>query len=168
MKYVGLIWFSFFSLLLFGQNPDGFDGMAKRMAGKNTPVISKSEVETKLKKGEKIIFLDTREKPEYTVSHIAGAIWVGYDDIDWKAIDKLDKKAQIVVYCSVGYRSGKLTDKMKDKGFTNVKNLYGGLFNWVNNDGKVVNANEKATNEVHGYNSKWSSYLNENKVKTVL
>jgi rhodanese-related sulfurtransferase len=168
MRYVGIICFNFFSLLLFAQNPEGFDNMANRMAGRNTPVITKSEVEKKLNKGEKIIFLDTREKSEYTVSHMPGSVWVGYDDIDWKTIDKLDKKVQIIVYCSVGYRSGKLTDKMKEKGFTNVKNLYGGLFNWANNDGRVVNMNEKATNEVHGYNTKWSGYLNDKKVKLIL
>jgi rhodanese-related sulfurtransferase len=152
----------------FGQNPDGFDKMATNMAGKKAPKITMAEVQKLQKAGEKVVFLDSRENKEYQVSHLEKAIWVGYDKIDWTKIDKIDKNSTIVIYCSVGYRSGKLTEQLLKKGFKNVKNLYGGLFNWANNGGAIVNNLGAKTNEVHGYNESWSKWVNEEKCTLVL
>ncbi|MDG2465023.1 MAG: rhodanese-like domain-containing protein [Crocinitomicaceae bacterium] len=151
-----------------GQNPEGFEKMAINMAGKKAPIISMTEVQALQKKKEKIIFLDSRELKEYQVSHIYSAIWVGYDNIDWTKINKQDKKATIVIYCSVGYRSGKLTEQLKKKGYKNVKNLYGGLFNWANNGGGIVNTKGVDTKEIHGYNKTWSKWVNTDKCEVIL
>ena len=44
----------------------------------NVKEISISEV----KKFNDVIYLDTREKVEYNVSHIENSIWVGFDNFD--------------------------------------------------------------------------------------
>jgi len=167
-----LIFFILFIILsfnsIYGQNPDGFEQMATSMINKKTPSITMNDVQKLQKEKQKIIFLDSREQNEFSVSHLPGAIWVGYDHIDWTKIDKLDKKATVVIYCSVGFRSGKLTDQLKKKGFIHVKNLYGGLFNWVNNGGKIVNSKDNFTTEVHGYNKDWSKWVNEERYQIVL
>lgn len=150
------------------QNPEGFDKMAKNMAGKKAPFITKDALIAAQNAGKEIVYLDSRELAEYQVSHMPGAIWVGYDNVDWKKIDKIKKSAMVVIYCSVGYRSGKLTEQLAAKGFTNVKNLYGGLFNWANNSGKLVNSMGVSTNEIHGYNKNWSKWVNEEKCQIVL
>lgn len=168
MKVLVPILFCLFGLSALSQNPDGFDAMAKRMSGRNTPILTAKEVQQKQKDKQTLIFLDTREEKEYKVSHLPGAIWVGYDNVDWKAIEKMNKDATIVVYCSVGYRSGKITDDMRKKGFTKVYNLYGGLFNWANNGGTIEGPKNQPTNQVHGYNEKWSHYLNADRVKVIL
>lgn len=152
----------------YGQNPDGFDNMAKKMAGEKAPIITKDQVQKLQKANKKIIFLDTREYAEYNVSHMKGATFVGYNKINWDKIQKLDKNATIVVYCSVGFRSGKVTSEMQGLGFTNVKNLYGGLFNWSNNGGKISNSMGVNTNEIHGYNKKWSQWINKDKSQIIL
>ncbi len=152
----------------FGQNPEGFDKMATNMAGKKAPTISMAEVQKKQKASEKIVFLDSRESEEYKVSHMAEAIWVGYDNIDWTKINGIDKNTTIVIYCSVGYRSGKLGEQLIKKGYKNVKNLYGGLFNWANNGGKIVNSSGVQTTEIHGYNKTWSKWVNTDKCKIIL
>jgi rhodanese-related sulfurtransferase len=39
----------------------------------------------------------------------------------------------------VGYRSEKVTEKLQKAGFTQVSNLYGGIFEWVNQGYPIVN-----------------------------
>jgi rhodanese-related sulfurtransferase len=107
------------------------------------------------------ILLDAREKNEYQVSHIAHAKFVGYDEFDWGRIETIDRKAKIVVYCSVGYRSEKIAEKLKKAGFTDVSNLYGGIFEWINEGQTVVDEKEMPTLNIHGYSNAWSIWLDK-------
>jgi hypothetical protein len=63
------------------------------------------------------------------------------------------------VYCSVGYRSERIGEKLQDAGYTHVFNLYGGIFNWKNQDGVVLDASNDTTERVHTYNKSWSRFL---------
>lgn len=108
-----------------------------------------------------IIYIDAREKAEYDVSHIKNAIWVGYDDYNSTRIDSLDKEATYIVYCSVGYRSEKITDLMEVNGFLFVSNLYGGIFEWMNQDLPVYDNAGNQTMKVHAYSPKWGIWLNK-------
>ena len=58
--------------------------------------------------------------------------WVGYEDFKITRLPEVDKNTPIVVYCSVGYRSEKIGEKLRKAGYTNVTNLFGGLFTWAN------------------------------------
>lgn len=107
------------------------------------------------------IFLDSREKKEYDVSHIKNAIWVGYEDFNLSRVADIPKDAKIIVYCSVGYRSEKITEKLTEAGYNNVSNLYGGVFEWVNEEKPVVDTAGNTTNQVHAYSKKWGIWLNE-------
>ena len=113
------------------------------------------------------MILDAREKEEYQVSHIPGAKCIGYDDFDMSSLEGVDKDELIVVYCSIGYRSEKIGEKLQKNGFTNVHNLYGSIFEWVNQSHEVVDDSEKPTNKVHTYNKNWSKWLDESKGKRV-
>jgi hypothetical protein len=68
----------------------------------------------------------------------------------------------VVVYCSVGYRSEKIAARLREMGFLEVYNLYGGLFEWVNR-GNPVYRNEQATRAVHGYSWTWGIWLRRGK-----
>ena len=107
------------------------------------------------------IFLDAREKKEFDVSHINNAIWIGYEDFDTSRVQNIAKDEKIVVYCSVGYRSEKIAEKLTASGFTNVVNLYGGIFEWINQDKPVVDQSGSETELVHAYSKKWGIWLNE-------
>lgn len=122
--------------------------------------VTEMSVEDAEKQMGNALYLDSRSKEEYLVSHLAGAVWVGYDDFDTAQLSHLDKNRQIIVYCSVGYRSEKVTEKMVNAGFTKVANLYGGIFEWVNQDHEVVNAMGK-TKRVHAYNKVWGIWLDK-------
>lgn len=142
----------------FAQNPEGFDKMAKKMADKTVPIIKSTQVKKLQEKRKKIVFLDAREEAEYKVSHIKEAIHVGYDDFDIKKVKGIDKNTIIVIYCSVGYRSGKTGKKLREAGFTSVFNLWGGIFDWANN-GNDVYKNGKKVTKVHPYNNNWGKWL---------
>ena len=105
-----------------------------------------------------ILFLDAREPEEFAVSHIKNAINVGHNDIDLSLLDSLNYNREIVVYCSVGYRSEKVTKQIQKQGFNNVKNLVGGIFEWVN-QGKPIYQKTLKTNKIHAYSKAWGIWL---------
>ncbi len=113
------------------------------------------------------VILDTREKEEYDVSHIPGAILVGYNKLDKKALRAIPKDANIVLYCSVGYRSEKIGKKLQKMGYTNVHNLFGSIFEWVNQGYPVVDNDNHPIYKVHTYNKKWSQWVDEDKAVKV-
>lgn len=144
-------------LLLFGlgscaQNTD-LDVEVKKLYKNTIPVVRKEQLSSS------VVMLDARERPEYDVSHLPGARWVGYDDFDTKRVVTIAKTDTIVVYCSIGYRSERVGEKLKKAGYTNVFNLYGGIFQWKNSDGVVVNLQNDTTQRVHGFNKSWSRFL---------
>lgn len=108
-----------------------------------------------------VTFVDAREKNEFAVSHIKDAVWCGYDDFDINRLKNVDGSKKIIVYCSVGYRSEKISLKLKKLGFTNTYNLYGGIFEWKNQGHPVVDLAGNQTEKVHAYNEKWGVWLTE-------
>mgnify|MGYP003149321972 CR=1 FL=1 len=107
-----------------------------------------------------VVFLDTRAKKEFNVSHIDGAIWVGFLSFNKRRVKNIPKDKKIILYCSVGYRSEKIAEKLQEEGFTDVHNLYGGIFEWVNESKTVVN-DRGLTQEVHPYNNEWGQWLDK-------
>lgn len=114
---------------------------------------------------DSIVILDAREMKEFEVSHIASAKFVGYDHFSSEEIldDIQNKNTPIVVYCSLGIRSEDIGEKLKKQGFTDVKNLYGGIFEWKNNDFPVINSEGKETENVHVYSRFWGNWLKNGK-----
>ncbi len=110
---------------------------------------------------EDVILLDAREPKEYATSHLKDAIPVGYDffSLDSTTQKIPNKDSKIVVYCSLGIRSEDIAEKLKKAGYKNVFNLYGGIFQWKDNDQKVYNLKEKETDSVHTFNKDWSKWL---------
>ncbi|WP_405609277.1 rhodanese-like domain-containing protein [Polaribacter sp. Asnod1-A03] len=135
------------------------DKLLSKWNHKNVPYIS---VETLAMPKNKPILLDARELEEYNVSHLKNAIYVGYNHFDVnKTIDLLpkDKNAKIVVYCSLGIRSETVANKLIKQGYTNVYNLYGGIFEWKNNDFQVMDTIGNTTEKVHAFNKSWGKWL---------
>ncbi len=117
------------------------------------------ELKSKLASNQKLILLDTRSPGEYKVSHIPGATLVDYDNFNLKAVEDIDRDAEVIVYCTVGYRSERIGEKLQGMGFTNVKNLYGGIFQWANEEGPLLNDKNVPTDSVHTFSRRWSQWL---------
>ena len=75
----------------------------------------------------------------------------------------IPKSATIVVYCTVGYRSGKIVEKLQKAGYQKVYNLHGSIFEWVNQGNSVVNSKGVTTTEVHTYSKDWAKWLKKGK-----
>ncbi len=112
-------------------------------------------------KAKNVVFLDSREPAEYNVSHIQNAKFVGYDNFDEREIESIvpAKSTPIIVYCSIGVRSERIGEKLQQMGYTNVQNLFGGIFEWKNQGLKVYSPENIETEKVHTYSKKWSRFL---------
>lgn len=134
-----------------------YDIMLTSLLSHDVKEISAQEAKADLS----AVFIDAREKKEYDVSHIKNAIWCGYDDFDYNRVKGVAKNQLIIVYCSVGYRSEKITKKLLIAGYTNVSNMYGGVFEWKNIGYSLVDNLGKETDKVHAYSKTWSIWLNQ-------
>lgn len=155
MKYILL-----FLTLLLTFSSIAQNSIAKeleRLNSNKVPYISVQELQAQ----PKFTILDAREQKEYNTSHLRNAIYVGFNKFERSKItNKIESKnTPIVVYCSIGVRSEKIAEKLIKLGYTNVYNLYGGIFEYKNSGGTVVNNFNKVTDSVHTYNKRWSEYL---------
>lgn len=151
-----IVFFLLIGFSSFGQSAE----YKKMLAGYYTdfPTISCTDASKKVGNSN-VYFLDTREKKEFNVSHIKGAICVGYDNFSMTSVKSIPKNAEIIVYCSIGARSQTIGEKLKKAGYTNVKNLYGGFFQWNNAGFSKVNSSGKTTSRIHGFSKDWGKWL---------
>jgi rhodanese-related sulfurtransferase len=93
--------------------------------------ISVEELKARLDAGESLHLLDVREPGEHAEFNIGGILLplgrirnMETDDIDsWK-------DEEVICYCRSGNRSGQACMILESAGFTNVKNLTGGMMTW--------------------------------------
>jgi rhodanese-related sulfurtransferase len=105
------------------------------------------------------LILDSRSEAEYAVSHIAEAQRIEGNLGIAPALQNIPKSTPIIVYCSVGYRSARVAQKLTEAGFQNVSNLEGGIFQW---------ANEGRSNaQVHPYNAVGGMLLDRGRMHNV-
>lgn len=106
------------------------------------------------------LILDARSEKEYAVSHLAAArrIDVTSDFTAEQALKEVSKNTPIIIYCSVGYRSAKVAQRLKQADFSHVFNLEGGLFQWANEERPML-CNGQLTQLIHPYNAMWGNLL---------
>ncbi len=134
---------------------NSYNLLLKKLLKHTVPEIT---VDSLAKIKSSVMLLDAREIEEFNVSHLSDAKFVGYKDFDITSLKSTKKEEPIVVYCSVGYRSEKVAEKLINAGFTNVQNLYGGIFEWTNKRQDVFDKNG-TTNNVHPYSKTWGVWL---------
>ncbi|RIJ34492.1 rhodanese-like domain-containing protein [Pontibacter oryzae] len=133
--------------------------MLKGLYKNSVPFITPAMLQAKIdREATAPLILDTRQPEEYAVSHIAGSRFVNYDTFKLAQLNDVPKDRPVVVYCTVGYRSERVSEKLKAAGYTNVLNLYGGIFEWVNRGYPVYNSEGK-TAKVHAYSKAWGKWL---------
>lgn len=89
--------------------------------------INVEELKAKLDKGETFNFLDVREEYEYEEQNL-GAKLIPLGELP----DRLDeieawKDEEVIVHCRSGARSGKAKAFLTAQGFSNVRNVLGGI-----------------------------------------
>ena len=107
-----------------------------------------------------IVLLDARSATEFHVSHLPGAVLASNTRMALDALEAIDPKRTVVVYCSVGYRSSRLADELRRKGFENVFNLEGSLFGWAN-EGRPLYRGEERVHQAHPFDEEWGPLLDK-------
>jgi len=92
--------------------------------------ISPAELNDRLKNGTKIFLLDVRNADEYELCRIDGSTLIPLPKLQ-ENLGNVNPSEEIVVYCKAGARSRKAATTMKDKGFSKVKTLRGGILAWI-------------------------------------
>jgi sulfur-carrier protein adenylyltransferase/sulfurtransferase len=104
-----------------------------QVPGANVPndwEITPVELKQKLDAGETPFILDVREPNEYQINRIAGSTLIPLGELP-RRYQELPRDREIVTQCKMGGRSAKAQDFLKSVGFTNVKNLKGGILEWI-------------------------------------
>ena len=92
--------------------------------------ITPVELKKKLDAGETPFILDVREPNEYQINKIAGSTLIPLGELP-RRYQELPKDREIIAQCKMGGRSAKAQDFLKSVGFANVKNLRGGILEWI-------------------------------------
>lgn len=123
------------------------------------PLMLPEQLQERMDTGQEFILIDARSKKEQEISHIPGAHFVDYDGFNKKDVESYGRDIPVIVYCSVGYRSERVGEKLQRMGFRNVYNLYGGIFQWSNEGRILLDSGGDPTQFVHTYNEDWGRWL---------
>ncbi len=97
---------------------------------RDIPEILPQELKRKLDTDESPFLLDVREQAEHDIVHMEGARLIPLNTLP-QHIDSLPIDREIVVYCHHGTRSLYATAYLHQNGFTDAKNLVGGIDLWA-------------------------------------
>ena len=137
-----------------------YDQLLRTLYRNTVPTVQPAALAQELRQPIVPLLLDVRTPAEYKVSHLQDARFVNSDSLQTQDFVGVDRARPVVVYCSVGVRSERLGERLQALGFQHVRNLYGGLFEWVNEDHEVYNA-QGLTQNVHPYSALWSPWLRQ-------
>jgi molybdopterin/thiamine biosynthesis adenylyltransferase/rhodanese-related sulfurtransferase len=88
------------------------------------------ELKARLDRGDKVLILDVRNPPEFQICRIPGSTLLPLPDLPQR-VGELDRNREMVVHCKSGMRSQKAIAFLRQQGFTNLKNLQGGILAWA-------------------------------------
>lgn len=93
--------------------------------------ITPEEVKQRLDAGEKLNLIDVREPHENAEFNIGGKL-IPVGNIQSMQIEDIEdlRNEEVILYCRSGNRSGIAAMVLDQLGFTNTKNLTGGMLAW--------------------------------------
>ena len=125
--------------------------LVKRLASDYPNIVHRSLAEL-VEQSENVVLVDVRDAEEYEVSHIPGALHIQDLSILQTFIE--GQSNEVVLYCSVGYRSAELVRQLQAQGVDGVSNFAGSIFDWANHGHPLTNGSQPA-DTVHPYNWFW-------------
>jgi adenylyltransferase/sulfurtransferase len=88
------------------------------------------DLKKRLDAGDDVLILDVREPNEYQICKIPGSVLIPLGELP-RRYAELPHDKDIVAHCKMGGRSAKATDFLRSVGFNRVKNLKGGILDWI-------------------------------------
>jgi sulfur-carrier protein adenylyltransferase/sulfurtransferase len=99
-------------------------------AGDGLPEISPEELRDELAGADPPTLVDVREPNEWEIVHLPNAQLIPRGQLPDR-LNELTSARRLVVYCRTGGRSSQATQLLLDLGFSNVRNLTGGITAWA-------------------------------------
>ncbi|MGH9257925.1 MAG: molybdopterin-synthase adenylyltransferase MoeB [Vicinamibacterales bacterium] len=99
-------------------------------AAMNEWEITPVELKRRLDAGEDLFILDVREPNEYQINRIPGSTLIPLGELP-RRYQELPRDREIVAQCKMGGRSARAMEYLKTVGFAKVKNLRGGILEWI-------------------------------------
>jgi adenylyltransferase/sulfurtransferase len=99
-------------------------------AGVNQFETTSVELKKRLDAGDEVFILDVREPNEYQICRVPGAVLIPLGELP-RRYAELPADKDIVALCKMGGRSAKATEFLQSVGFKRVKNLRGGILDWI-------------------------------------
>lgn len=155
---IKLLFAASISSFIFGFFGVSWDSVDKKIGSEFPSVqfISTDDL-LKMRLAEQSMHLfDVRDADEFAVSRLQGA--TNRSKSQEIADLVLDKKAPIVVYCSVGYRSAAIASELESMGYSNVLNVRHSIFEWAEKGYPMVSGSGDA-DTVHPFNRAWGSLI---------
>jgi adenylyltransferase/sulfurtransferase len=88
------------------------------------------ELKTRLDHHDPVFILDVRNPEEYQICHIPGSVLIPLPELPAR-FRELDGDREMVVHCKSGMRSAKAIQFLRQQGFSQLKNLKGGILAWA-------------------------------------
>ena len=94
-------------------------------------IITVEELKARIDTGEQLNIVDVREPNEHAEFNIGGTL-IPLGRIKNMETDEIDslKEQELIIYCRSGNRSGQACLILETMGFTNTKNVAGGMLAW--------------------------------------
>ncbi|NJR41732.1 MAG: molybdopterin-synthase adenylyltransferase MoeB [Akkermansiaceae bacterium] len=92
--------------------------------------ITTKELKTKLNDHFQGLLIDVREPDEYAIANIVGSRLIPLQTLP-DQLENLPKDREIYIHCKMGGRSAKAVHFLLDNGFSQVKNVTGGIDAWL-------------------------------------
>ncbi len=81
-----------------------------------------------------LVVLDVRTPEEFAEQRLPDAVMIDFYEPDFAdRIEDLDRDATYVLYCRSGNRSGQARELMEELGFSDVRDVDGGIVSWLDN-----------------------------------
>ena len=94
--------------------------------------ITAKELKEKMDRGEDFFLVDVREKNEYEIVNIPGAVLIPKGEfLTGEAFAKLPQDKQIILHCKSGGRSAEALAAVKKAGFSDAVHVGGGILSWI-------------------------------------
>jgi adenylyltransferase/sulfurtransferase len=91
--------------------------------------LTVEDLKRRIDRGEDLFILDVRNPEEFRIGRIPGSTLIPLPDLPQR-FRELDAQREIVVHCKSGMRSAKAVQFLRGQGFTNLRNLTGGIQAW--------------------------------------
>jgi rhodanese-related sulfurtransferase len=92
--------------------------------------IAPREVKDMLGRGEKVLFVDVRERWEYETSHIEGSVLIPLGEIPTN-LPRLKAAGDVVLFCHHGMRSMDAAAWLRSQGVQGARSMAGGIDRWA-------------------------------------